>query len=157
MGVAGLDASSPGRSVFHRSPRSSLTKPILAVGAEWDREQPLGRQSGRLLPTPLAVPAPLPSAAHSEVSHCSFGPYGRPGVNISSAMKPAVHMMSVPIHSGLGWREKPRSIPEHDCIGQASQSAQCIKGTFPRDSPFLPLCRGQPHPHWILLQSSGVA
>ena len=102
VGVAGLDASSPGRSVFHRSPRSSLTKPILAVGAEWDREQPLGRQSGRLLPTPLAVPAPLPSAAHSEVSHCSFGPYGRPGVNISSAMKPAVHMMSFPIHSGLG-------------------------------------------------------
>ena len=76
-------------------------------------------------------------------------------MKISSAMKPAVHVMSFLIHSG-SWREKSRSIPEHDCIGQASQSAQCIKGTFPRDSPFLLLCQGQPHPHWILLQSSGV-
>lgn len=40
-------------------------------------------------------------------------------MKISSAMKPAVHVMSIPIQSGSGWREKSRSIPEHDCIGQA--------------------------------------
>lgn len=67
-------------------------------------------------------------------------------MKISSAMKPAVHVMNFLIHSGSGWREKSRSIPEHDCIGQASQSAQCIKGPFQETPHSYCSAKGSPSP-----------
>lgn len=90
------------------------------------------------------------SLADSSLIHCPSGPtaisitqrgqplpsqlHGRPRVKTTLVMKPTAHVInSISIFAGWGKRERSRSIPECNCIGQASPRCSTHQENLPRE------------------------